>query len=144
MRGRICRGVFSGNCCIFADNPTDDAQQRLQAFVDTTDGFKLAEVDFQLRGAGDLVGTRQHGLPPFRVADLVRDSAIVAEAREDARKLIAADPGLSQPRARPPATTCNFPLRPRPRPRRRGLNSATLGDLPKLPLPLGEGWGEGA
>ncbi len=97
MRGRICRGIFSGNCCVFADDPTDDAQQRLQAFVDTTDGFKLAEVDFQLRGAGDLVGTRQHGLPPFRVADLVRDSAIVAEAREDARKLIAADPGLSQP-----------------------------------------------
>jgi ATP-dependent DNA helicase RecG len=103
MRGRICRGVFSGNCCVFATersdpdaSPTDDAQERLQAFVNTTDGFQLAEVDFQLRGAGDLIGTRQHGLPPFRVADLLRDSAVVAEARLDARNLITADPGLSQ------------------------------------------------
>ena len=97
MRGRICRGVFSGNCCVFADDPSDEAQQRLQAFVSTTDGFQLAEIDFQLRGAGDLIGTRQHGLPPFRVADLVRDSAVVAEAREDAKKLIAADPALDDP-----------------------------------------------
>jgi ATP-dependent DNA helicase RecG len=97
MRGRICRGVFSGNCCVFADDPSEEAQQRLQAFVSTTDGFQLAEIDFQLRGAGDLIGTRQHGLPPFRVADLVRDSAVVAEAREDAKKLIAADPALDQP-----------------------------------------------
>ncbi|HEY2827279.1 MAG TPA: helicase-related protein, partial [Pirellulales bacterium] len=97
MRGRICRGIFSGNCCVFADDPSDDAQQRLQAFVNTTDGFQLAEVDFQLRGAGDLIGTRQHGLPPFRLADLVRDSAIVAEAREDARNLIAIDQTLANP-----------------------------------------------
>jgi len=97
MRGRICRGIFSGNCCVFADEPTDDAQQRLQAFVNTTDGFQLAEIDFQLRGAGDLIGTRQHGLPPFRVADLLRDSAVVAEARQDARSLITVDPALSQP-----------------------------------------------
>jgi ATP-dependent DNA helicase RecG len=97
MRGRICRGIFSGNCCVFTDEPTEDAKQRLEAFVSTTDGFKLAEIDFQLRGAGDLIGTRQHGLPPFRMADLVRDSAVVAEAREDAKKLIAADASLSQP-----------------------------------------------
>jgi ATP-dependent DNA helicase RecG len=104
MRGRICRGVFSGNCCVFATErsddtttPTDEAHKRLQAFVSTTDGFQLAEIDFQLRGAGDLIGTRQHGLPPFHLADLVRDSAVVAEAREDARQLIAADSGLAQP-----------------------------------------------
>ncbi|HTQ39288.1 MAG TPA: ATP-dependent DNA helicase RecG [Pirellulales bacterium] len=104
MRGRVCRGKFPGNCCVFAGErsddpvqPTDEAQQRLQAFVDTTDGFKLAEIDFQLRGAGDLIGTRQHGLSPFYLADLVRDSAVVTEAREDARRLIAADPGLAQP-----------------------------------------------
>jgi ATP-dependent DNA helicase RecG len=95
MRGRVSRGKFPGYCCVFADEPTDEAKERLQALVQSTDGFKLAEIDFQLRGPGDLLGTRQHGLPPFRVADLVRDSAVVAEAREDARQLISADPGLA-------------------------------------------------
>ncbi|HEY2882928.1 MAG TPA: ATP-dependent DNA helicase RecG, partial [Pirellulales bacterium] len=97
MRGRISRGKFPGYSCVIADDPSDDAQARLQAFVETTDGFKLAEIDFQLRGPGDLLGTRQHGLPPFHLADLVRDSAVVAEARHDARDLVAADSGLSQP-----------------------------------------------
>jgi ATP-dependent DNA helicase RecG len=97
LRGRIARGTFPGYCCVFADDPTDEAQERLQAFVATTDGFQLAEIDFQLRGPGDLIGTKQHGLPPFYLADLVRDGPIVMEARQDARQLIAADPGLSRP-----------------------------------------------
>ncbi len=97
MRGRIARGKFPGYCCVFADEPSDEAQERLQAFVGTTDGFQLAELDFQLRGPGELLGTKQHGLPPFHMADLVRDAAIVKEARDDARKLVAADPGLAQP-----------------------------------------------
>src|SRR5262249_1751380 len=97
LRGRIARGTYPGYCCVFADDPTDEAQERLQAFVATTDGFQLAEIDFQLRGPGDLLGTTQHGLPPFYLADLVRDGPIVMEARQDARQLIAADPGLSRP-----------------------------------------------
>ncbi len=97
MRGRIARGKYPGYCCVFADSPTTDAQERLQAFVSTTDGFKIAELDFQLRGPGELFGTRQHGLPPFYMADLVRDSEIVNEAREDAKQLVAADPGLANP-----------------------------------------------
>lgn len=97
MRGRVSRGKFPGYCCVFADEPTDEALERLQAFVSTTDGFQLAEMDFQLRGAGDLLGTRQHGLPGFHLADLKRDTQIVAEARRDAKQLIAADPGLAQP-----------------------------------------------
>ena len=96
MRGRVSRGKFPGNCCVFADDPSDDAQERLKAFVNTTDGFQLAEIDFRLRGPGDLLGTRQHGLPPFHLADLQRDTAIVSEARQDAKQLIAADPGLSK------------------------------------------------
>jgi ATP-dependent DNA helicase RecG len=63
----------------------------------TTNGFELAEKDFELRGPGELLGTRQHGLPPLRIADLRRDSSIVAEARADAQALIAADPGLARP-----------------------------------------------
>jgi len=97
LRGRISRGRFPGFCCVFADPKTNEARRRLEAFVSTTDGFELAERDFRLRGPGDLFGTRQHGLPPLRIADLTRDAALLEEARRDAQALISADPGLSHP-----------------------------------------------
>jgi ATP-dependent DNA helicase RecG len=96
LRGRISRGRFRGHCAVFADVPSDEAEKRLQAFVSTTDGFRLAEIDFALRGPGELFGTRQHGLPPFRIADLVRDHDVLVEARRDAQALVARDPGLAQ------------------------------------------------
>lgn len=94
LRGRISRGSHPGYLCVFANPSTDDAQRRLDAFTRSTDGFELSELDFQLRGPGDLFGTRQHGLPPLRIADLARDVEIVEEARSDAQTLIAADPDL--------------------------------------------------
>ena len=95
LRGRISRGTFPGYCGAFSQAKSDEAAERLNAFIATTDGFKLAEVDFSLRGPGDLFGTRQHGLPPFRIADLQRDSELLEEARRDAGDLVAADPGLA-------------------------------------------------
>ncbi len=95
LRGRITRGSHSGYCAVFARPETDEARQRLAAFARTSDGFELAEVDFQLRGPGDLLGTKQHGLPPLRIADLVRDAAMVEEARQAAVGLLAADPELN-------------------------------------------------
>jgi ATP-dependent DNA helicase RecG len=95
LRGRISRGAHPGFCGVFADPQTDEAQKRLNAFQSTTDGFRLAEIDFELRGPGELLGSRQHGLPPFRVADLLRDAEILEEARRDAQSVVAADPGLS-------------------------------------------------
>ncbi len=97
LRGRISRGKFPGYCAVFADDPSEEAAARLKALSSTTDGFKLAEVDFSLRGPGELFGTRQHGLPPFRIADLQRDAAIVEEARRDAQQMVDADPGLASP-----------------------------------------------
>ncbi len=97
LRGRISRGSHPGYLCVFADAQTADAQQRLDAFAKTNDGFELADVDFQLRGPGDLFGTRQHGLPPLRIADLRRDTRELDAARRDARELIAGDPELAQP-----------------------------------------------
>ncbi len=97
LRGRISRGRFPGYCAVFADSKTDESKERLEAFVSTTDGFRLAELDFAQRGPGDLFGTRQHGLPPLRVADLTRDAAPLEEARNDAAAIIAADPQLAQP-----------------------------------------------
>lgn len=97
LRGRIGRGGHPGYCCVFADPATDDSRARLDAFVESTDGFALAEVDFRLRGPGDLLGTRQHGLPPLRIADPLRDQAVLDEARRDAQQFVAADPGLARP-----------------------------------------------
>ncbi|NQU26179.1 MAG: ATP-dependent DNA helicase RecG [Candidatus Nealsonbacteria bacterium] len=97
LRGRVSRGAFGGFCCVFADPATDEARERLKAFVGTTDGFELAETDFKLRGPGELFGTKQHGLPPFRIADLSRDTTVLEEARRDAQTLVTADPGLTQP-----------------------------------------------
>lgn len=97
LRGRVSRGSHPGYVCVFASPATDEAVQRMDAFTRTTDGFELAEIDFQLRGPGDLFGTRQHGLPPLRIADMVRDVSVLEEARPAAQTLIAADPELSNP-----------------------------------------------
>ena len=97
LRGRISRGTFPGFCAVFADPQTEESQKRLAAFAGTTDGFQLAEIDFALRGPGELLGTRQHGLPPLRIADLARDAPVLDEARRDAQALVAADPGLAHP-----------------------------------------------
>jgi len=97
LRGRVTRGKFPGYCGVFADPQTEDSIARLEAFVKSTDGFHLAEVDFQLRGPGDLLGTRQHGLAPLRIADLNRDKKLLEEARHDAQNLVAADAGLARP-----------------------------------------------
>ena len=95
LRGRISRGKYPGFCCVFGDPQTEESRERLKAFVASTDGFELAETDFRLRGPGDIFGTKQHGLPPLRIADLLRDQPLLEEARHDAKDLIAADPELS-------------------------------------------------
>jgi ATP-dependent DNA helicase RecG len=97
LRGRISRGSHPGYLCVFANPQSDESQERLNALTTTSDGFELAEVDFRLRGPGDLFGTKQHGLPPLRIADLVRDMAVVEEARRDAQVLVAGDPDLAHP-----------------------------------------------
>jgi ATP-dependent DNA helicase RecG len=97
LRGRVGRGKFSGFCgVLLSDQSSEDARERLNAFASTADGFELAEMDFNLRGPGDLFSTRQHGLPPLRIADLRRDQAVLEEARTAAQVLFAADPGLKE------------------------------------------------
>ena len=97
LRGRISRGSQPGFCCVFSNAQTEESQARLKAFASTTDGFRLAEIDFELRGPGEILGTRQHGLPPFRIANLIRDAAVLDEARRDSQALVETDPGLAQP-----------------------------------------------
>jgi ATP-dependent DNA helicase RecG len=88
LRGRIGRGQFQGYCFLFSESDKPDALTRLQALETTSDGFKIAEADFQLRGPGDVLGTRQHGDLPLRVADLIRDHEVLLETRRAAFQLV--------------------------------------------------------
>lgn len=88
LRGRVGRGKFQGYCFLFSNADSPEAVRRLSAMESTADGFRIAEVDFELRGPGDVLGTRQSGSLPLRVADLVRDEGILAEARTAAFNLV--------------------------------------------------------
>jgi len=94
LRGRVGRGAEQSYCLLVSrprDELTESAQRRLQALVDTSDGFRLAEVDLELRGEGDLLGTRQSGLPELRFARLTRDRRLVERARAWAERLAPDD-----------------------------------------------------
>ena len=97
LRGRITRGVESGECHLFTGVVTDEAKERLRILTRTSDGFELAEEDARIRGLGEFFGTRQHGLGDLEIGDLLRDRAVLDEARADAIELVAADPGLKAP-----------------------------------------------
>lgn len=97
LRGRVSRGVHPGYVCLFGNSDNEEVRQRLEAFCKTTDGFEIAELDFRMRGPGDLLGAKQHGLPPLRVADLLRDVEVLQEARRDAQAVILADPDFRDP-----------------------------------------------
>jgi ATP-dependent DNA helicase RecG len=107
LRGRIGRGSLESFCFLLASwkmTPSEGAspaQQRLQALVNSTDGFAIAEEDLSIRGPGEFFGVRQWGLPELRVADLIRDAALLQEARGEAFSLLASDPGLTVPAHRP-------------------------------------------
>ena len=94
FRGRVGRGSHPGFCGVLMGEMSELSRERLEAFASSTDGFALAELDFELRGPGDLFGTQQHGLPPLRIADLKRDRDVLEAARREAQLLIASDPGL--------------------------------------------------
>ncbi len=101
LRGRVGRGEAASTCLLMYQPPlTEGGERRLKVLRDTEDGFRIAEEDLAMRGAGDLIGTAQSGLPRFRVADLERQSALMAVAQSDARALLAADPALQGPRGR--------------------------------------------
>jgi len=100
LRGRVGRGPWKSYCILLASSSSEDARRRIEAMTATNDGFRIAEVDLELRGPGDFFGTRQSGLPEFRVADLLRDGAMLEEARREAFALVQADPKLLAPEHR--------------------------------------------
>tara|TARA_B000000460_G_C21495296_1_gene383633 strand:- start:485 stop:1312 length:828 start_codon:yes stop_codon:yes gene_type:complete len=93
IRGRVGRGEFQSYCVLIADAPSENAQIRLKLLEGSNDGFELAEEDLKLRGPGDYLGTRQSGLPNFKVAQ-ISDFDILHQARQTALKLLSIDPKL--------------------------------------------------
>ncbi|HLY11285.1 MAG TPA: helicase-related protein, partial [Planctomycetota bacterium] len=89
LRGRIGRGPYESFCILLGKS-----SERIETFVSTNDGFRIAEADLRLRGPGELLGTRQSGLPELKAARLVEDAKLLELAREDAFALVARDPGL--------------------------------------------------
>ena len=93
LRGRVGRGEHKSYCVLVAETSAEFAEERLKAMEKSYDGFELAEVDLKLRGPGAYLGTRQSGLPDFRIANL-NDTNIISSARNEAQKILNNDPLL--------------------------------------------------
>jgi ATP-dependent DNA helicase RecG len=91
LRGRVGRGSARSYCILLAGKKkTNEARERLAIMEKTSDGFKIAEKDLELRGPGEILGTRQHGLPAFRIGNIVRDRHALEAARADADEILGA------------------------------------------------------
>jgi ATP-dependent DNA helicase RecG len=101
LRGRVGRGARRSSCLLLYGEPLGvAARARLEIMRATEDGFRIAEEDLRLRGPGELLGSRQSGLPALVLADLTAHADLLAPARDDARTIVAGDPGLTGPRGR--------------------------------------------
>ena len=97
LRGRVGRGKYKSYCILVTDNVTEDSVKRLKILSSTSDGFKISEEDLKLRGPGDFFGSRQHGLPKLRIADMSSDTELLRMAQAAADGITSADPGLNKP-----------------------------------------------
>lgn len=100
LRGRVGRSHHTSYCVLIADRTTPEAAARIKALTSLSDGFALAEEDLRLRGPGEFFGTRQSGIPELKVADLLRDHALLEAARVAAERFLAEDPSLNSPTGR--------------------------------------------
>jgi len=97
LRGRVGRGREQSLCILLGQPKTEEAKRRLQIMMETTDGFRIAEEDLRLRGGGEFFGTQQHGLPEFRIGDIISDYRELELARQVAFHLVDRDPLLTLP-----------------------------------------------
>ena len=99
LRGRVGRGADQSYCILLTDSALSSAAKtRLKTMVETSDGFKIAEVDLKLRGPGNLMGTQQSGVLHLKIADLVKDTSILVTARNAAITVLQDDANLSKPK----------------------------------------------
>ncbi len=97
LRGRIGRGQYKSDCILISDSNSPDTKKRLNVIKTTSDGFKIADADLELRGPGDFLGSRQHGLPQMKIADLFADRQVLALAGKEVEILLSHDQGLNRP-----------------------------------------------
>ena len=97
LRGRIGRGRHKSTCILISDAQNSEALRRLNVMSTTTDGFIIADEDLKLRGPGDFFGSRQHGLPDLKIADMMEDMAVLRQTQAAVRPILAADPYLQSP-----------------------------------------------
>ncbi len=94
LRGRIGRGPHASYCILVSEPKTEKAKLRLEAMLATSDGFRLAEQDLDIRGPGQFFGPAQHGLPELKIGNIVRDMELMELARKEAFSLVKSDPHL--------------------------------------------------
>ena len=94
LRGRVGRGKEKSTCILVSDAQNEEAQTRLKVMCQTSDGFKIADEDLKLRGPGDFFGSRQHGLPKMKIANLLTDMKTLKEAQAEAKNILKDDPSL--------------------------------------------------
>ncbi|HSU67055.1 MAG TPA: ATP-dependent DNA helicase RecG, partial [Tepidisphaeraceae bacterium] len=97
LRGRVGRGADMSYCILISEGGNEITASRLTAMTRTTNGFEIAEMDLALRGPGEFFGTRQHGLPEFKLADVTNEMELLQQAKDDAIALLADDPRLAKP-----------------------------------------------
>ncbi len=97
LRGRIGRGHYDSFCVLVSDNKSEETKKRLNIMLNTSDGFKIAEEDLKLRGPGEFLGSRQHGLPELKLANLATDTKALFASRDIAVDILNGDPDLSKP-----------------------------------------------
>lgn len=97
LRGRIGRGQYKSTCILITDAKNDTAQRRMKVMETTTDGFKIADEDLKLRGPGEFFGSRQHGLPEMKIADMLEDRSTLEKTQRAAKEIMARDPEFSSP-----------------------------------------------
>ena len=100
LRGRVGRGTEKSTCILVSDAQNGDTMRRLKILAGSSDGFRIADEDLKLRGPGDFFGSRQHGLPALRIADMAGDMDVLRDAQEAAREIFTEDPPLMQPEHR--------------------------------------------
>ncbi len=97
LRGRIGRGEYKSDCILISDSDSEDTMERLDIIKNSSDGFEISEKDFILRGPGDFLGNRQHGIPQMRIADIFADKKVLITAKRQSEKLLKQDPKLKLP-----------------------------------------------
>lgn len=97
LRGRVGRGKYKSYCILITDNVTEEIRKRLRILAKTSDGFRISEEDLKLRGPGDFFGSRQHGLPKLKIADMSEDTDILLLVQKNARLIMESDPDLKSP-----------------------------------------------